>query len=160
VLTNCDAFDQFPPRVFEPVFRLARRTPTLRMAMAPMGVRALRHGPLGFGMLARELDADLTADWLAPLRADAGIRGDTAAFARAVRRKDLLDASTRIGAFAGPVDVVWGEGDRFFTQGKRLAELFERGRYTGVPEARTFLSLDAPEAVAQAVAPIGASVNV
>src|SRR5690348_14041052 len=60
VLTNCDAFDVFPPRKFAPLFR-ALRHPVLVAGMVPaFKSERVRHGPLAFGPLsAVPLDPDL-----------------------------------------------------------------------------------------------------
>jgi pimeloyl-ACP methyl ester carboxylesterase len=54
---------------------------------------------------------------------------------------------------------VWGQRDRAFTRalGRRLAALFPNGALIEVPEARTFVSLDAPAAVIDAIATVGAT---
>ena len=53
VLTNCDAFDKFPPFPFDAVFAMMRTRLAVTALMATMGPTALRHSPLGFGLLAR-----------------------------------------------------------------------------------------------------------
>ena len=116
VLTNCDAFENFPPRFFLPLFLAARRTWLTRLLMAPMRLRALRHSPLGYGTLLRKpRDAALTHGWVAPAMGDAAIRRDIARFARRLDRRALLDATPRLGEFDRPVRVVWGRADRNFT---------------------------------------------
>jgi pimeloyl-ACP methyl ester carboxylesterase len=150
VLTNCDALGTFPPRKFAPLF-YALRHPGLVACMAPaLRSERVRHGPLAFGPLsARPLDPDLTAGWMEPLSGRA-VRRDLAKFARHVHPRVLLDAASRFGQFTGPVRVVWGEGDPFFTTelGRRLSEAFPRASLTTVPGGRTFLPLDHPDVVA------------
>jgi pimeloyl-ACP methyl ester carboxylesterase len=158
VLTNCDAFDKFPPAPFDGLVRAARHPAVTRALLLPMGSRLVRHSPLGFGLLAREFDAGLTRDWLAPAMRDAAIREDIARFARAVKPAELLDVSTRLHRFERPVRVVWGEADRVFKPafGRRLADLFEDGTYVGLPGARTFVALDEPDGLAERILEIGA----
>src|SRR5271167_4022349 len=48
VLTNCDAFTNFPPAPFGQLFKAFRRPAVIRALMAPMRVPAIRHSPLGF----------------------------------------------------------------------------------------------------------------
>jgi pimeloyl-ACP methyl ester carboxylesterase len=150
VLTNCDAFGTFPPRKLAPLF-YALRHPRLVACMAPaLRSERVRHGPLGFGPLSRTpLDPALTASWLEPLSGE-GIRRDLAEFARHVHPRALLDAATRFGQFAGPVRVIWGEDDQYFTTGlgRQLSEAFPHASLTTVPGGRTFLPLDYPDEVA------------
>ncbi len=51
VLTNCDAFDKFPPFPFTLVFALLRGPISIKMLFEQMRLKALRHSPLGFGLL-------------------------------------------------------------------------------------------------------------
>ena len=150
VLTNCDALGTFPPRKLAPLF-YALRHPGLVVGMLPaLRSERVRHGPLAFGPLsAMPLDPDLTASWLEPLSGDA-IRRDLAEFARHVSPRVLLAAASRFGQFTGPVRVVWGERDPFFTLrlGRQLSEAFPHASLTTVPGGRTFLPLDHPDEVA------------
>jgi hypothetical protein len=52
VLTNCDAFDQFPPAPFGLIVKAGRRPARLRAMMTSVRPKALRHSILGFGGLA------------------------------------------------------------------------------------------------------------
>jgi pimeloyl-ACP methyl ester carboxylesterase len=153
VLTNCDAFDTFPPKVFAPLFR-ALRHPGLVAALAPaLRSEKMRHGPFAFGLLTSEpLDPALTLSWMQPL-ADEAIRRDLAKLARGVRPGVLLDAASRFSQFAGPVRVIWGEADRFFRTrlGEQLSQAFPRGSLATVPSGRTFLPLDHPDDVAREI---------
>jgi pimeloyl-ACP methyl ester carboxylesterase len=71
---------------------------------------------------------------------------------------DLTDVATRLPRFAKPVTIVWGMADRCFTPalGRRLAALFSNVEWVEVPGARTFVALDAPSAVVDAIATVGA----
>ena len=153
VLTNCDALDTFPPRKFAPLLRTLRHPGLVARMLPALRSEAVRHGPLGFGPLSAEpLDPDLTASWIEPLSHQA-IRRDLAEFARHVHPRVLLDAASRFGEFTGPVRVVWGTGDPFFTAGlgRRLSEAFPHASLTMVPGGRTFLPLDHPDEVAAQV---------
>jgi pimeloyl-ACP methyl ester carboxylesterase len=157
VLTNCDAFDKFPPFPFTLVFALLRGPKSIKLLFEQMRLTALRHSPLGFGLLVQP-DPQLTASWLEPGRTDARIRRDLATLLRAVAKTDLVEVSTRLPRFTKPVTVVWGQKDRAFTPalGRRLAALFPHSTLIEVPDARTFVSLDAPTAVVDAVVGVNA----
>jgi pimeloyl-ACP methyl ester carboxylesterase len=159
VLTNCDAFDKFPPFPFNVVFALLRGPTSIRALLAAMAPTAVRHSPLGFGLLAKNLDPALTASWIAPCRKDSRIAGDLATLLRHVAVTDLTEVSTRMSRFTKPVTLVWGLGDRCFTPGlgRRLAATFPDSKFIEVPAARTFVALDNPAAVADAVAAVGAT---
>ncbi len=157
VLTNCDAFDKFPPFPFTMVFAMLRGPKSIKTLFETMRVKALRHSPLGFGLLTKP-DPALTASWLEPCRNDIRIRRDLATLLRQVARTDLTDVSTRLPRFTKPVAVVWGQRDRAFTPalGRRLAALFPNSTMVEVPGARTFVALDDPGAVVDAIASVSA----
>jgi pimeloyl-ACP methyl ester carboxylesterase len=158
VLTNCDAFDKFPPFPFDLVFALLPGPASIKMLIAPMGLKALRHSPLGFGLLVRDPDPALTDSWLQPCRADSRICRDLAKLLRHVANTDLIDVSTRLPRFTKPVTLVWGQADRCFTPslGRRLAAQFPDSTLIEAPHAKTFVALDDPEAVIDAIDKIGA----
>jgi len=155
VLTNCDAFETFPPFPFNLLFRLMRHPGISRVVMAGMRPAGLRNGALGFGPLVkRKLGAEETAGWVRPYLDDAGVRRDTAAFLRGWRPGDLAEVSTRLDRFERPVLVAWAPEDRFFrvSLAHRLVAVFPDARLVEIPDARTFVALDQPEVVASHIA--------
>ncbi len=159
VLTNCDAFDVFPPFPFNAIFALMRSATAIRAIGGLMGVKALRHSPLGYGLLVKHPDPVLTASWLQPASTDSRIAGDFAALARSIGRTDLTSTAPRLHRFSKPVALVWGHADRCFTPelGRRLAGAFPNSALIAVPGSRTFVSLDNPAAVVTAIAEAPAS---
>jgi pimeloyl-ACP methyl ester carboxylesterase len=158
VLTNCDAFDKFPPFPFDVVFAMLRGPVSIKTLFGMLGPKALRHSPIGFGLLANHPDPALTASWLEPCRKDSRICRDLATLLRHVARTDLTDVATRFPRFTKPVTLVWGMRDRCFTPdlAHRMAALFPDSSLIEVPGARTFVALDDPAAVVDAIATVGA----
>lgn len=158
VLTNCDAFDKFPPFPFNAVFALLRGPISIKTLMASMGPRVVRHSALGFGLLVSDPDPDVTAAWLAACRSDARICRDLAKLLRNVAATDLTDVAARLPQFTKPVMLVWGQADRCFTPslGRKLAAQFPNASMVEVPGAKTFVALDNPAAVVGAIEKIGA----
>jgi pimeloyl-ACP methyl ester carboxylesterase len=154
VLTNCDAFDTFPPFPFSVVFFLLKGEIRMKINLQPMRWRAFRHSPLGLGLLANKLDPAQTRAWIDPSLRSRAIRQDAVKFLRAAKRQDLLDVSSRLGKFGGPVTIVWGTADRAFKTelGRRLQQAFGDAQFVEVPNAKTLVSLDAPEQLADAIA--------
>ncbi len=154
VLTNCDAFEQFPPRFFVPLFTLARSRLAVWTVAQQTRLRAIRHSPLGFGpLLNRPRPASLTRSWIQPLLDSTAIRRDVTRFARGMRRTELADAATWLRQFEGPVRLVWGTRDKHFTidLGRRLAAAFRLAQLDEIADATTFVSIDRPDAVVSAV---------
>ncbi len=157
VLTNCDAFEKFPPFPFNVVFATMRGPRSIRLLCTLMRITAVRHSPLGYGLLLAKNEA-LTASWVEPMSTDPRIARNLATLLRAVGATDLTDVATRLPRFAKPVTIVWGMADRCFTPtlGRRLAALFPNAVMVEVPGARTFVALDDPAAVVEAIVTVGA----
>ena len=101
----------------------------------------------------------LTASWVRPCVSNPRIAGNLATLLRGVAATDLIDVATRLPRFAKPVTLVWGQSDRSFTPelGRRLAAQFTDATLIEVPGARTFVALDAPDAVADAIVAVGST---
>ncbi|WP_030161588.1 alpha/beta fold hydrolase [Glycomyces sp. NRRL B-16210] len=154
VLTNCDAFDTFPPFPFNVIFGLLKGPRRMKVNLLPIRSKAFRHSPLGFGLLANELDADLTRSWIEPALTDPGVRRDAVRVLRGFDPRELLDVSTRLKDYTGRARIVWGMADRSFTPdlGRRLHGAFRDAEFVAVPGARTLVQLDAPELFADQIA--------
>lgn len=155
VLTNCDAFDNFPPAPFDVLFKSFRSARAIRGLMAPMKATAVRHSPAGFGgLVATPLDPDQTRQWVQPILNDAAVRADVAKFAKAVDPEELLAVSNRLGAFEGPALLVWGSADRFFKPAfaERLLGVLANGRLVEIEGGRAFVPHDHPDRLAREIA--------
>ena len=151
VLTNCDAFTNFPPAPFGLLVKACRSPSAIRVLIAPMRATAIRHSPAGYGLLVNEpLDANQTRAWVEPCMSDPAIRQDVARFAKQVDPQDLNVASNRLGDFAGPALLVWGAADRFFKReyAHRLRDTFTDARLVEIEKGRTFVPHDAPARLA------------
>jgi pimeloyl-ACP methyl ester carboxylesterase len=155
VLTNCDAFTNFPPAPFGQLFKAFRSPRRIRALLAPMRATAVRHSPAGFGLLVNQpLDAGQTRGWVEPCLSDPAIREDVARFAQGVDPEDLGGASSRLGDFDGPALLVWGAGDRFFKldYAHRLRDTFADARLVEIDNGRTFIPHDEPTRLAGEIA--------
>jgi pimeloyl-ACP methyl ester carboxylesterase len=149
VLTNCDCFEVFPPKELVPMIKAARVPGALYAAIQPMRSAAARRSPLAYGPLAHEIPDEVTGAWVQPFLEDADVRRDTIAFMRAIDKATMLDAGARLPSLPIPSLVVWGQDDKFFPPelGVRLAAALG-ARHVPITGARTFLSEDAPDALA------------
>ena len=157
VLTNCDAFDVFPPKPFGLFFALARRPRLMRAVFAPMRFDLVRR-TLGYGVLVRRrLPKAMTAGLVGAVVRRRGVRRDVARFLNAVDAARSSRCRSGMAAFERPVTLCWAVEDRFFVErlGRRLEATFPDARFVPVPGARTFVMWDQPAAVAAAIATSG-----
>lgn len=154
VLTNCDAFDLFPPPAFAGLVRVARHAALVKPMLTVLRPAFIRHARNVYGgTFAGAPDPETTRSWIQPGLADKGVRRDTAKLISGIDPKDLLDVSARFGAFGKPVRVVWGDQDPFFPLefGRRLAASFPNGTFTAVPGGSTFIPMEFPNRVADEI---------
>jgi pimeloyl-ACP methyl ester carboxylesterase len=154
VLTNCDAFETFPPFPFNLLFRLCRHPWLTLPVLQAMRVPFLRNSKLGFGWLVRrDMAPEESRRWVTPYLADADVRRDVAAFCRGWRPDALREVSERMARFDRPVLLCWAPGDPFFKYAlaTRLLATFPQATLVEFRGARTFVSLDQPERLAEEI---------
>ena len=150
VLTDCDAFENFPPKAFRPLV-WAARAHLLTAALQPLRVPRLRRLPLAYGLLTRRTLPDaLLEGWTRPFLSDAGVRRDARKVFAGIDRGALLDNAARLAEFDRPVLLAWAARDPFFPieHARRLAAIFPDARVAEIADARAFVSLDQPERLA------------
>ncbi len=154
VLTSCDAFDNFPPRLFRIVLAPARVPGLVLFVMAPLRVRALRRLPVAYGWLTQEpIDSDADDSYVLPVLGDRGIRRDLRRLLNGLDPGYTLDAAARLSRFDRPALIAWSAEDRFFppAHGRRLARILPDARLESIPGARTFSAEDRPERLAELI---------
>jgi pimeloyl-ACP methyl ester carboxylesterase len=155
VLTNCDAYENFPPRLFAFLFYGAKLPGFLWTLAQPMRIAAMRRLPIAFGWLSkRGVPDDITASWIRPTLHDAGVRRDATKLLKGVRKSDLLEAATHFKDFDKPVLMAWGTEKDFFRveDAERLARDFPKGRLEKIDDSYTYVSEDQPERLAKLIA--------
>jgi pimeloyl-ACP methyl ester carboxylesterase len=154
VLTNCDAFENFPPPAFRPVVRALARVPGAVAALDLLGrPRALRRRAMAIMPLTVEpIPDELVKAWLAPLR-DPRVRRDLVKLMRGMSSEHTLEAAKRLRVFHRPALIVWGKRDAFFPikDAERLAATVPDARVELIENARTFVQLDAPDRLAELI---------
>lgn len=154
VLTNGDAFDYFFPRLFRPLQWLAYVPGGVGLIGLAARWRLTRSSPLGFGRLTiAGVDDEMAHRWSEPIRANPLIRRDTARFLRAVDRKHTNAVAGRLSRVDLPVLLAWADADRVFPRAlaDRLAAHLTRSAITTIPASYTFIPIDAPTALADAI---------
>jgi pimeloyl-ACP methyl ester carboxylesterase len=155
VLTNCESYDKFPPDALKRVSALSRATPWLARALLRLQLRsATGRRKLVASVSARELDEERAESFYAPARRDPRVADDLIAAMAGFRPQLLLDAAAAIPEYDRPVALVWGDACEFFpvADARRLAADFPNATLRTVPGAKTWVPVEAPAAVAEAIA--------
>jgi pimeloyl-ACP methyl ester carboxylesterase len=106
-------------------------------------------------MTRRGIPDDMLRGWLAPARAQRGVRRDVARYVRNGRRaRPVLRAATQaLSRFPGPALILWAIEDRVMplAHAHRMAALLRDSDLVEIPDAYTLLTIDQPVAVAAAL---------
>ncbi len=155
VLTNCDAFEHFPPPAFRGVIRVLARVPGAVAMLDFLGRDPfMRRMAMSIAPLTVERIPDaMVKAWIAPLH-DRAIRRDLVRVARGVAPQVMLDAEPGLRAFDRSALIVWGMRDKFFpvADAQRLAQTLPAATLERIDDARTFVQLDAPGRLAELIA--------
>jgi pimeloyl-ACP methyl ester carboxylesterase len=154
VLTDCDAFEDFPPKMFKPLVAAAKIPGALRAGLEPMRAKAARRLPLAYGgLLKRPIPEDVMDGWVLRALADKGVMADLRRALSGLDPALLLDNAPKLAAFGKPVLLVWAREDKFFKieNAHRLAKIFPDARVEPVDDAYTFVSWDQPDRVAELI---------
>jgi pimeloyl-ACP methyl ester carboxylesterase len=155
VLTNCDAFDNFPPKIFRPLIAAAKLPGGLKAVFAPLKTAAARKSPAGYGMLSHHDVDHLASGWVKGLE-QAGVLEDVRRFTLGLDPEVTQDAASRLSGFDRPVLLAWGTDDKLFPleHAHRLAAILPNARVEAIPDSRTFVMLDQPDRLADLVAEV------
>jgi len=154
VLTNCESYDQFPPDKLRKAAAVCRAFPRLARALLRLQLRSSAGRRRGASTVAASgLDDERAESFFGPARRDRRLADDLVAALAGFRPQLLIDAAEAIPRFDRPVLLIWGESCDFFpmTGARRLASEFPRATLVSVPGSKTWVPVDSPAAVADAI---------
>lgn len=154
VLTNCDAFENFPPRRFHLLFGFAALPGGLFALAQSMRIPLSRRSPLAYGALAKKsIPGALLERWVRPMIDSADIRRDFVRLIRGASPKQTLKAAKELPGFDRPTLFAWAHEDKFFPveHAERLAASMPDARVARIAGAGTFVMLDQPERLAEEI---------
>jgi pimeloyl-ACP methyl ester carboxylesterase len=152
VLTSCDAFEEFPPKLFKPLMSAARGPRSVLALLAGTKSAAMRRTPLAYGWTAKHgIPDEVTERWVTPALTDARVRRDIAKLCRGIEPSVTLDAAAKLAAFDKPALIVWGADDKFFSPelGRRLAAVIPDARFELLEDCYAFVPEDQPARLAE-----------
>ena len=88
-----------------------------------------------------------------PALRDPGVFRDVKGLLATIDKRYTLEAAERLAGFDRPVLLAWAPGEKFFpyAHARRLADIIPDARIEAVEDARTFLPLDRPDALADLI---------
>jgi len=150
VLTNCDAYDQFPPQPFTYLRWVPHIPGAIALLANSMRLRANRRLPIAYGWLAKRLPREIEDAFVQPVIRDKGVRADIGGLLRAARKQQMVETSARYGEITVPVTIAWGEDDKAFklSMAERMEREIPNATLHRIPDSYTLVPLDQPEKLA------------
>lgn len=163
VLTACDAYEVFPPRIFR-VLLAPLRAPGALWMSAQLTRLAFVRGLTTPRPVTHSDVADATVKrWTIPMRTR-GVRHDLRKVIAGMHSRHTLAAAEANKDFPNPVLIAWGDDDRIFPHrlAVRLAADLPHSRLTTLTDCAAFAALDQPAELARLIhdhvcAPIAAT---
>jgi pimeloyl-ACP methyl ester carboxylesterase len=155
VLTNCESYEKFPPDQLKRAAAACRAVPRLAEALTRLQFRSsVARRKFVASVAAGGLDEERAGSFFGPARRDRRVAGDLVAAMAGFRPQLLIDAAEAIPRFDRPVLLIWGESCDFFpiADAQRLAADFPSATLVSVPGAKTWVPVDSPVTVADAIA--------
>jgi pimeloyl-ACP methyl ester carboxylesterase len=152
VLTNCDAFENFPPPLLRPLF-YAAHIPGFVFLIAQLLRTPFAHNLLFSTVAHRSLSTEMAKCYFGPLAACSAVRRDVAKVICGISNRYTLEAARLFADFHKPVLLVWGEDDFFFPmrEAERLQRAFPYARLERVADSKTFVAEDQPDILARSL---------
>jgi pimeloyl-ACP methyl ester carboxylesterase len=154
VLATCDAFDNYPPKLFRPLITAAR-IGALTPLLASLKFRPARSLPSAYGWLThRQPPHALIDGWIGNYLADQGVRRDTRQLTAALGDDAFMgQIAAELASFAKPVLLAWAADDKFFPlrHARRLTGILPDARMEVIEGSRTWVMRDQPQRTAHLV---------
>lgn len=150
VLTNCDAYDKFPPQPFTYLVWIPHIPGAITLLAQSMRLRMNRRLPIAYGGLSKRLDPDTENAFVRPVIENPSVRADIKGFLKAANKRDLMATAARYGEIQIPVTFAWGEDDRAFkiSLAERMVRDMPNATLHRIPDSRTLVPIDQPELLA------------
>jgi len=153
VLTNCDMYDDFPPKIFG-YFNLLPYIPGgMSIAARALKVRAFWGLPFVFGRLTNGVDAVKIDRWADALLANGQVRRDARKVLMGFGPQVTNEAAAALRSTKLPFLVAWGADDKAFKPA--LAERFcaevPTAELVMIEDCKTLVCWDQPERLARLI---------
>ena len=152
VLTACDAYEDFPPRIGKPLQVMLKSRGGSWLYAHLMRLRACRR-LINLRMFTHSHVSDETCRrWTEPLR-HPDVRRDLRNAVAEMHPRYTLAAAAANADFPHPVLIAWGDDARFFPRrlGERLAKELPHSEFVTIEDCAAFAALDQPKRLAQLI---------
>jgi pimeloyl-ACP methyl ester carboxylesterase len=154
VLTNCDMYDVFPPKMFTYFKALPYIPGGISLAARVLQIRAFWKLPFVFGLLTNEVDGVKIDRWAKAMLANKLVRRDANKAIKGFGPDVTNTAAATLRSTKLPFLVAWGADDKAFKPA--LAERFCRevptAKLVMMEDCKTLVCWDQPQRIADLIA--------
>lgn len=151
ILTNCDAYDNFPPGLFRYLKWIAFVPGAFFLLAQSLRLRPIQRSPIAYGWIAkRPIDGAALDSYVEHL---ASVRRDSVKVLKGISTRYTMAAGDKLGEFKRPVLIAWAPEGRFFPfkHAQKLSEAFADARLERVEDSYDFVSEDQPKRLAELI---------
>jgi pimeloyl-ACP methyl ester carboxylesterase len=150
VLTNCDSYEHFPPKGFDRMVALMRRSSMVGSALLRSFASSLGQRVFLKGVCVTPPRGPRARAIFGAFPDNAAVRRDALRVTQSLEPSVTLDAVGALRSFSKPVLLAWGASDRLFPldHARRLEGDFADARLDVMNGASTFVMLDQPDELA------------
>ena len=154
VLTDCDAFENFPPKAVQPLLPALRVPGVLTAMLAPTRLKAVRNRMLTLMQIVkRPIEQEAVDSYALPPLRDRAVKRDAKKVLAGMEKGMLVKTSERLRDFEKPALIAWAREDTLFPPkyAERLAATLPDARLEWIDDSRTFSPEDQPGKVAELI---------
>ncbi len=154
VLTNCDMYDVFPPKLFS-YFKLLPYIPGgISITARSLRIRALWRLPFVFGLITNKVDGVKVDRWAAAMLASKQVRRDACKVIKGFSPDVTNKAAATLRSTKLPFLVAWGADDRAFkpSLAQRFCKEVPTAKLVMIENCKTLVCWDQPERLAELIA--------
>ena len=154
VLTDCDMYDEFPPKIFFSIPLAAAVPGGIQVLAQILRIKPLWRLPITFGWLTHDVDGEKVERWAAALRADPAIARDARAAIRGMSTDYTNRAAEALRTADIPLLIVWGADDKAFSRAnaERMRDEVPGAELVLVDDAKALVCWDQPDRLAELIA--------
>lgn len=153
VLTNCDMYDAFPPRIFS-YFRVLPYVPGgIALLARTLKIRALWKLPFVFGRITNEVDGTKVHRWADAMLASKAVRQNVRKAIKGAGPDVTNAAAAALRSTELPFLLAWGVDDKAFVPAlaERFASEVPTAELVMIPDCKTLVCWDQPERLAELI---------
>lgn len=154
VLTNCDMYDVFPPKMFM-YFKLLPYIPGgIAITARALRIRALWPLPFVFGLLTNKVDGVKIDRWAKAMLANKAVRRDACKVIKGFGPDVTNSAAASLRSTKLPFLLAWGADDKVFKPAlaKRFCDEVPNAKLVMIENCKTLVCWDQPKRIAELIA--------